>query len=327
MPRRSEDSDASGCARWSAPGFVETVEARRTVTKSVMGVAFSSFTPGVMSTRTSERTSSGACDVSAMADGRRATSPPRRGPGGQLGDHDRQVAAVLRRSKRAVGPPVGVAMAGEVHGDQGPAQRQRHRVPGVGVLGAPVEQDELGLALPHTRLRRRARGRPRRRRAGRGRTIEGDAVLGSRSRGTVRTRRMGTNSGTTTKCPIPARPGGFSKNASMPERRLSAVVLAAGEGTRMRSERPKPPHLLCGRPMILHVLDAMAEIDVRRVVVVVGHRAEWVTKTLVQLVPSAMRIEFVEQLTQSGTGDAVGRRTDRPARRRRRGGGRRRPAW
>ena len=92
---------------------------------------------------------------------------------------------------------------------------------------------------------------------------------------------------------------------AMYERRLSAVVLAAGEGTRMRSERPKPLHLLCGRPMILHVLDAMAEIDVERVVVVVGHRGEWVTKTLVQLAPAAMQIEFVEQLTQSGTGDTL----------------------
>ena len=73
----------------------------------------------------------------------------------------------------------------------------------------------------------------------------------------------------------------------------------------MRSERPKPLHLLCGRPMILHVLDAMAEIDVQRVVVVVGHRAEWVTKTLVQLAPPTMAIEFVEQLTQAGTGDAL----------------------
>jgi bifunctional UDP-N-acetylglucosamine pyrophosphorylase/glucosamine-1-phosphate N-acetyltransferase len=91
----------------------------------------------------------------------------------------------------------------------------------------------------------------------------------------------------------------------MHERRLSAVVLAAGEGTRMRSERPKPLHLLCGRPMILHVLDAMAEIDVTRVVVVVGHRAEWVTKTLVQHAPPSMEIEFVEQESQSGTGDAL----------------------
>jgi bifunctional UDP-N-acetylglucosamine pyrophosphorylase/glucosamine-1-phosphate N-acetyltransferase len=91
----------------------------------------------------------------------------------------------------------------------------------------------------------------------------------------------------------------------MHERRLSAVVLAAGEGTRMRSERPKPLHQLCGRPMILHVLDAMADLDVRRVVVVVGHRGEWVTKTLVQLAPPSLDIEFVEQLTQSGTGDAL----------------------
>ena len=91
----------------------------------------------------------------------------------------------------------------------------------------------------------------------------------------------------------------------MEQRRLSAVVLAAGEGIRMHSERPKPLHLLCGRPMILHVLDAMAEIEVTRVVVVVGHRAEWVTKTLVQHAPSTMEIEFVEQETQSGTGDAL----------------------
>ena len=73
----------------------------------------------------------------------------------------------------------------------------------------------------------------------------------------------------------------------------------------MRSQRPKPLHLLCGRPMVLHVLDAMAEIDVTRVVVVVGHRGEWVTKTLVQLAPPTMAIEFVEQETQSGTGDAL----------------------
>jgi bifunctional UDP-N-acetylglucosamine pyrophosphorylase/glucosamine-1-phosphate N-acetyltransferase len=73
----------------------------------------------------------------------------------------------------------------------------------------------------------------------------------------------------------------------------------------MRSERPKPLHLLCGRPMILHVLDAMAEVDVTRVVVVVGHRADWVTKTLVQHAPPSMEIEFVEQESQSGTGDAL----------------------
>jgi bifunctional UDP-N-acetylglucosamine pyrophosphorylase / glucosamine-1-phosphate N-acetyltransferase len=82
-------------------------------------------------------------------------------------------------------------------------------------------------------------------------------------------------------------------------------VLAAGEGTRMHSTRPKPLHRLCGRPMILHVLDALAELPVEKVVVVVGHRAEWVTKTLVDHAPPSLSIEFVEQPEQLGTGDAL----------------------
>ncbi|MDA8341011.1 MAG: NTP transferase domain-containing protein, partial [Actinomycetota bacterium] len=88
-------------------------------------------------------------------------------------------------------------------------------------------------------------------------------------------------------------------------RDLTAVVLAAGEGTRMRSTRPKPLHRLCGRPMVLHVLDALAGLPVSRVVVVVGHRAEWVTKTLVEHAPAGLAIEFVEQPEQRGTGDAM----------------------
>lgn len=88
-------------------------------------------------------------------------------------------------------------------------------------------------------------------------------------------------------------------------RALSAVVLAAGEGTRMRSSRPKPLHRLCGRPMILHVLDALAELPLEQVVVVVGHRAEWVTKTLVDHAPQSLAIDFVEQPEARGTGDAL----------------------
>jgi bifunctional UDP-N-acetylglucosamine pyrophosphorylase/glucosamine-1-phosphate N-acetyltransferase len=91
----------------------------------------------------------------------------------------------------------------------------------------------------------------------------------------------------------------------MTARPLSAVVLAAGEGTRMRSNRPKPLHQLCGRPMVLHVLDSLAELEVDRVVVVVGHRAEWVTKTLIDHAPGSLDIEFVEQVEQRGTGDAA----------------------
>ena len=73
----------------------------------------------------------------------------------------------------------------------------------------------------------------------------------------------------------------------------------------MRSARPKPLHRLCGRPMVLHVLDALAQLSVARVVVVVGHRADWVTKTLVEHAPPGMVIEFVEQGEPRGTGDAM----------------------
>ena len=86
---------------------------------------------------------------------------------------------------------------------------------------------------------------------------------------------------------------------------LSAIVLAAGEGTRMRSQRPKPLHRLCGRAMVLHVLDALAELDVERVVVVVGHRAEWVGRTLLEDAPKRLSVALVIQDEQRGTGDAT----------------------
>jgi bifunctional UDP-N-acetylglucosamine pyrophosphorylase/glucosamine-1-phosphate N-acetyltransferase len=87
-------------------------------------------------------------------------------------------------------------------------------------------------------------------------------------------------------------------------RPLSAIVLAAGEGTRMRSSRPKPLHLLCGRAMVLYVLDSLATSDVQRAVVVVGHGAERVTKKLAEASPD-VPLEFIEQVVQRGTGDAV----------------------
>jgi bifunctional UDP-N-acetylglucosamine pyrophosphorylase/glucosamine-1-phosphate N-acetyltransferase len=88
-------------------------------------------------------------------------------------------------------------------------------------------------------------------------------------------------------------------------RPLAAVVLAAGEGTRMRSGTPKVLHPLCGRPMVLHVVDALAELPLERIVVVVGHGAESVTKTLQEQLVTEVPVEFVEQRVQRGTGDAV----------------------
>jgi bifunctional UDP-N-acetylglucosamine pyrophosphorylase/glucosamine-1-phosphate N-acetyltransferase len=73
----------------------------------------------------------------------------------------------------------------------------------------------------------------------------------------------------------------------------------------MRSARPKPLHLLCGRAMLLHVLDRLAEVDAERAVVVVGHGAERITKKLVEDGPPGLPIDFVEQTVQRGTGDAA----------------------
>lgn len=91
----------------------------------------------------------------------------------------------------------------------------------------------------------------------------------------------------------------------MANRPLSALVMAAGQGSRMRSELPKPLHPLCGRPILLHVLDALAELLVDRAVVVVGSGAERVTKTLLEDGPEDLVIDFVEQRVRRGTGDAV----------------------
>ena len=73
----------------------------------------------------------------------------------------------------------------------------------------------------------------------------------------------------------------------------------------MRSAHPKPLHRLCGRPMILHVMDALAELPVTDVVVVVGDRGEWVTKALADHAPSSLSLDFVEQPERFGSADAL----------------------
>jgi bifunctional UDP-N-acetylglucosamine pyrophosphorylase/glucosamine-1-phosphate N-acetyltransferase len=88
------------------------------------------------------------------------------------------------------------------------------------------------------------------------------------------------------------------------DRPLSAIILAAGEGSRMKSERPKPLHLLCGRPMLMYVLDSLRVVDPDRAVIVVGHKAERVTRKI-SGAETALELEFVEQHVQRGTGDAV----------------------
>jgi len=72
----------------------------------------------------------------------------------------------------------------------------------------------------------------------------------------------------------------------------------------MRSDRPKPLHLLCGRPLLLYVVDTLADLPVDRVVVVVGAAAELVTKRILRDVDGTL-VDFVEQPVPRGTADAV----------------------
>jgi bifunctional UDP-N-acetylglucosamine pyrophosphorylase/glucosamine-1-phosphate N-acetyltransferase len=88
---------------------------------------------------------------------------------------------------------------------------------------------------------------------------------------------------------------------------ITAIVLAAGAGTRMRSERPKPLHRICGRPMVLHVIHSLERVRPARTAVVVGHGAELVTKKVLELAPDWSNVTFAEQFHQAGTGDATAR--------------------
>ncbi|MEJ7719220.1 MAG: NTP transferase domain-containing protein [Ilumatobacteraceae bacterium] len=86
---------------------------------------------------------------------------------------------------------------------------------------------------------------------------------------------------------------------------VSAIVLAAGHGTRMRSNRPKPLHRMCGRPIVLHAIWALCDVLPERTVVVVGNSAERVTKRVQESSPEWANVVFAEQAEQRGTGDAA----------------------
>jgi len=83
--------------------------------------------------------------------------------------------------------------------------------------------------------------------------------------------------------------------------RISVVVLAAGEGTRMKSKRAKVLHRAGGLPLVEHVLNTASELTgEENIVVVVGHRAEDVKAALAH-----RQVHFALQKEQRGTGDAV----------------------
>ncbi len=88
----------------------------------------------------------------------------------------------------------------------------------------------------------------------------------------------------------------------MTDPRLAVVVLAAGQGTRMRSSRPKVLHSLAGRSLIGHVLATASELSPQHVLAVVRHEREAVVATITELMPHAT---IVDQDEVPGTGRAV----------------------
>ncbi|MEU5209460.1 bifunctional UDP-N-acetylglucosamine diphosphorylase/glucosamine-1-phosphate N-acetyltransferase GlmU [Streptomyces sp. NPDC020742] len=85
-------------------------------------------------------------------------------------------------------------------------------------------------------------------------------------------------------------------------RPAAVVVLAAGEGTRMKSATPKVLHTLCGRSLVGHVVAAARELDPENLIVVVGHAREQVQGHLSEIDPAA---HTAVQHEQKGTGHAV----------------------
>lgn len=83
------------------------------------------------------------------------------------------------------------------------------------------------------------------------------------------------------------------------EKNVAAIVLAAGDGTRMLSQIPKVIHSLYGKPLICHVLEAVQEVGIERIVVVVGYRSDLVQD---QIGPA---VKTVVQRSLKGTAHAV----------------------
>ena len=81
-------------------------------------------------------------------------------------------------------------------------------------------------------------------------------------------------------------------------RTFAAVIMAAGKSTRMKSAIPKAAHLICGKPMTRHVIDACREMGIADVVVVIGHEAEKVKAAL------GNDVIYAYQTEQLGTGHA-----------------------
>jgi bifunctional UDP-N-acetylglucosamine pyrophosphorylase / glucosamine-1-phosphate N-acetyltransferase len=89
------------------------------------------------------------------------------------------------------------------------------------------------------------------------------------------------------------------------ETMVAVAILAAGRGTRMKSELPKVLHRLGGRSLVERVLDSATSLQPVRRLVIVGYRSDLVKTALHDTATDLPAVEFVEQAQQLGTGHAI----------------------
>ncbi len=85
---------------------------------------------------------------------------------------------------------------------------------------------------------------------------------------------------------------------------LHIVILAAGKGSRMRSQHPKVLHQVAGKSLLGHVIDSAAALAPNKMHVVIGHKKDQVIEAFANH-PESAKLQFVEQTEQLGTGHAV----------------------
>ena len=84
------------------------------------------------------------------------------------------------------------------------------------------------------------------------------------------------------------------------ESNLAVVIMAAGKGTRMESDLPKVLHKLSNKTLLNHVIDTSLELNPKKIIVIIGHEAEMVKKSV-----KTKNILFSLQVEQKGTGHAI----------------------
>ena len=89
-------------------------------------------------------------------------------------------------------------------------------------------------------------------------------------------------------------------NVMRRNRKISALILAAGKGTRMKSDLVKVLHLLNGKPLLSYSLEIARAVGAEKTVVIIGHQADLIREQFKQ-----ENVSFVEQVEQLGTGHAV----------------------